>query len=203
MFVIDRVRQGTEECPEETVSLAGSTGNVYQINIAKRPTCNCPHAMKGNHCKHIFYVLVRVLRARENLQYQAAYLSSELREIFDSAPPIPTAAEDEKDGNRKPIEDDCPICCTEFTKDEDIVWCRAACGNNVHRTCFDQWAAMKRRENGQVTCPFCRTPWQADEKQAKVVAGAASVGEDGYVNVGQQLGLPQHRGEYREISVTS
>lgn len=41
MFALDRVRDGTEDCPEETVRLAGSTGNVYTVTIAKVPTCDC------------------------------------------------------------------------------------------------------------------------------------------------------------------
>lgn len=32
----------------------------------------------------------------------------------------------------------------EFEPDtEEIVWCRAACGNNIHEACFNQWAATK------------------------------------------------------------
>lgn len=83
--------------------------------------------------------MLRVLKARENLAYQLALLSSELREIFQHAPPIPSADKDAEssDGNRKPIEGECPICYTEFEKNRgEIVYCRGACGNNVHKTCM-------------------------------------------------------------------
>lgn len=56
MFVIDRTRGGTEEAPEETIDLAGSTGNIYSVHIGKLPTCTCPDNQKGNQCKHIIYV---------------------------------------------------------------------------------------------------------------------------------------------------
>lgn len=56
MFVIDRSRGGTDSDLEETVEIAGTTGNVYSVNIARVPSCTCPHAKKGNQCKHIIYV---------------------------------------------------------------------------------------------------------------------------------------------------
>lgn len=58
MFMIDRNRSlaedGTHE--EEVFSMAGSTGNIYQVTISKVPSCTCPDAKKGNQCKHIVYV---------------------------------------------------------------------------------------------------------------------------------------------------
>jgi hypothetical protein len=56
MFVIDRTRSGNKECPEETLTIAGTTGNLYTVTIARIPSCNCPHALKGNQCKHVVYV---------------------------------------------------------------------------------------------------------------------------------------------------
>ena len=56
MFVIDRTRGGTEEAPEETIDIAGTTGNIYNVHIGKLPTCTCPDNQKGNQCKHIVYV---------------------------------------------------------------------------------------------------------------------------------------------------
>ena len=56
MFLIDRVRCGTEDCPEEEFEIAGTTGNIYSVHIGRQPSCNCPHALKGNQCKHVIYV---------------------------------------------------------------------------------------------------------------------------------------------------
>lgn len=165
--------------------------------MAKVPTCTCPNFVKGNsQCKHIIYVLVKVLKVQESLQYQAAFLTSELHEIFDHAGPLPTdtiTAED-KDGKRKPIEGDCPICVEELNAgSEEIVWCQAACGNNLHKTCFDQWAASKR--GGQVTCPYCRTQWETemDGQALKNVCKNGTVNGEGYVNVAKQLGISGRR----------
>lgn len=58
-YVLERYRVGTPECPEEVVELTGSTGNIYQVHVARKPRCTCPHAEKGNQCKHMVYVGAR------------------------------------------------------------------------------------------------------------------------------------------------
>ena len=214
MFVIDRTRNGNKECPEETLTIAGSTGNLYTVTIARIPICNCPHALKGNQCKHVVYVgsihsslvtlsrltlkkaMCRVLHAPEHLQYQLALVASELREIFQKAPPIPTADASTTDSNRKPCspDEDCPICCMPFEPEkEEIVFCKAACGNNVHKECFDQWAATKTAQRAKVTCPFCRTPWQGDSETVRKLVQEGNVNAEGYVNIASQLGLSGRR----------
>ncbi|KAK5114265.1 hypothetical protein LTR62_002516 [Meristemomyces frigidus] len=200
MFALDRQRDTSNPGhPTETISLAGTTGNVYTIVVDKVPSCDCPHARKGNQCKHIAYVLSRVLRVPANLEYQLAFISSELREIFVNAPPLPSETadnNDDKDGKRKPIEGECPICCVDFEPEsgEVIVYCKAACGNNIHGDCFKQWAATKTGR-GAVTCPFCRTAWEREdgEAAAKDVVRDGARNRDGYVNVAQQLGMSGRR----------
>jgi len=205
MVVIDRRRTSnhdcplsTPDCPMEEVDLAGSTGNIYTVKITHIPECTCPdfRINVNPQCKHILYVLLKVLKAPEPLNFQAALLTSELEEIFNLAGPLPTEAvhTEDKDGKRKPIEGDCPICCEELSQEkETIVWCQAACGNNLHKTCFDQWAATKG--HGQVTCPYCRTQWQnaIDSSSLKGLAKTARKNQDGYVNVASQVGLPSRR----------
>ncbi|KAI1298091.1 hypothetical protein F5Y03DRAFT_368720 [Xylaria venustula] len=194
-YVLNRSRCGDSDCPEEDVEIAGSTGNVYNVHIARIPSCDCPHALSGNQCKHIVYVMSRVLRARFELVYQLALLSSELREIFDGAPPIEMDEDSKKtsesqDPNRKQIEGDCPICFTPFEGPEDTVYCRATCGQNIHKECFEMWAATKQRgTRGAVTCPMCRSPWQGDEDMVKKIKNTGIAGPDGYVNVTDQLGI--------------
>ncbi|KAL1999785.1 hypothetical protein VTN02DRAFT_3981 [Thermoascus thermophilus] len=198
MYVIGRTRGGSEEVPEERVDIVGTTGNIYHVFVGKEPACTCPDARKGNQCKHIIYVLVNVLKAPEHLQYQLAFLSSELREIFQRAPisPADNASTDDAAGKRKPVEGDCPICFMEFDpKTDDVVWCKTVCGNNVHRTCFQRWAATQRT-NGGVRCVYCRAPWQSDDANDLVLERLlreGQVNDEGYVNVAAQLGLSGER----------
>ncbi|KAL4782371.1 hypothetical protein BJX76DRAFT_291934 [Aspergillus varians] len=201
MFVVGQTIAGTDEIPEMTFDMVGSTGNIYKTIIGKEPTCNCPDGTKGNQCKHICYVLVKVLKAPTHLQYQLAFLSTELREIYENSPlrHVKDKEEDhDTDGKRKPVEGDCPICFMEFEPDkEDIVWCRAACGNNIHKACFQQWAATQNAQG--VRCVYCRSQWQNQDADGKVdislqlLVSQGEVGEDGYTNVARQMGLSGER----------
>ncbi|KAJ3943997.1 uncharacterized protein N0V96_005517 [Colletotrichum fioriniae] len=124
---------------------------------------------------------------------------SELNEIFDKAPPIDPQADDSKDKNRKPIDGDCPICFCELESDnkDTIVWCRAACGQNIHKQCFETWAATKRRGSygsSDVTCPYCRSIWQGDDDMIKNIKKGGKITREGYVNVAEQLGISTQRG---------
>ncbi|KAF2967040.1 hypothetical protein GQX73_g6541 [Xylaria multiplex] len=193
-YVLNRSRCGTSDCPEEEIEITGSTGNIYKVHIAQLPSCNCPQGHKGNQCKHIIFVMCRVLRARPDLVYQLALLSSELCEIFEGAPPIEidgNSHRKDQDPNRKQIEGDCPICFNPFEDTEDTVYCRATCGQNMHKECFEMWAATKRqRTHGTVTCPMCRSEWQSDEEDmVKRIKKTGITGADGYVNVADQLGI--------------
>lgn len=148
----------------------------------------------------------RVLRAKYEHTYQLALVPSELREIFANAPPIDAPADGSQDKNRKPIDSDCPICFCEFEAEskESIVWCRAACGQNIHKECFETWAATKRRGGGggDVTCPFCRSVWQGDEKMVKDIKKGGKVTREGYVNVADQLGISTQRGRLKHFLVS-
>ncbi|KAH7029470.1 uncharacterized protein B0I36DRAFT_423095 [Microdochium trichocladiopsis] len=211
-FVLSRTRAGTPSCPEEVVEITGSTGNVYNVHIRQVPFCTCPHSMQGNQCKHILYVMARVLRARFELVYQLGLLKEELREIIENAPPIEVGGGSDSsddstaaahDQNRKAIEGDCPICFSALVEDEasgsgkddaEIVYCRAQCGQNLHRVCFEIWARTKRSSAGeQVTCPMCRTPWQGDDRIVSSIKESGVLTEEGYLNVADQLGINPHR----------
>ncbi len=54
--MLSRTRTGTADCPEETIELTGSTGNIYTVHIGQQPRCDCPHAAAGHQCKHWLYV---------------------------------------------------------------------------------------------------------------------------------------------------
>jgi len=206
-FMIDRKRNG-EELREE-FSVLGSTGNVYTVVIDRRPSCSCPDFGKGNHCKHILFIFMKVLQVPYEAThwYQKALLSTELAEIFAQAPLAPnsvahphireayaratgkvsTSAGDASDKRRMPgEEDDCPICYENMHKDDvkKLTFC-ASCGNGLHLECFQQWARGKAKP----TCVFCRSEW--------VVPGAAGAkagrSSEGYLNLASVAGLSPQR----------
>lgn len=86
LFLIESSTPST--CPRNggpfiKFSVLGSTGNVYEVIIAKVPHCSCPDAAKGNLCKHLLFVMLKVvgLPANHHLVYQSAYLTEELDQI--------------------------------------------------------------------------------------------------------------------------
>jgi hypothetical protein len=113
--------------------------------------------------------LIVILKAPQYMCYQNAFLTDEIQDIFANAPV--TRASDEHDGDqpaveeactgtRKAIDGDCPICVFEMSGDEDLVWCKASCGQNFHAECFAQW--RRSRGHQTLTCVYCRSPWQED-----------------------------------------
>lgn len=194
MIVIGRTRSGTEACPQEDIDIVGSTGNIYRVAIGPLPTCTCPDSMKGHECKHKVYALHTVLKAPDHLQYQLAFLPSELREIFANSPPIPTekSSSSDRGGRRAPVEGDCPICYMDLDETvNEIVWCKRACGNNVHKSCFQQWAMSQQGSN--ITCVYCRTPWEMESRNVESIRKSGSVTEEGYINVAGQFGMSRTR----------
>jgi hypothetical protein len=202
MYVLSRSGQQTEaegEGPSETFTITGSMGNVYTVRICAVSSCNCPDGRKSGTCKHILYVMYKVLKAPANLVYQAGLLSGELDTIFAHAPRPGTGK-----SSRKPLQENgCPICFCLFDGRENIVWCKAQCGTNIHEVCFDRW----KETNGQegATCVLCRQPWQ--EGSAEAVAEAVTeaftetlgeegdeVGSDEYINAADELDIGGVRG---------
>ncbi|RBR26760.1 uncharacterized protein FIESC28_00461 [Fusarium coffeatum] len=205
-YVLNRTRIGTESGPEEYVEMTGSTGNIYTVHIGLRITCTCPHHMRGfAQCKHICFVMKKILNAPDELLYQQALLSTELQSIFESAPDISASQSQsesqEESDKRKPIEGDCPICYCELKKEDEkkpsLVWCAAACGHNFHSQCFKLWA--RNKSGADVTCPMCRSAWKGDGKLEAVVEKSKAELSEGYLNVGDQLGV----GRIRDTSTYS
>ncbi|KAK5050815.1 hypothetical protein LTR84_003374 [Exophiala bonariae] len=198
MVVLSRRRTTTKSgAPAEEIDIVGSTGNIYTVSIDQEPSCTCPDSMNGNECKHKVYALHNVLKAPEVLVYQLALLRPELEQIFANAPPIPTDIvegedDDTKNGNRKPMDGECPICYMDLDPDHNkLVWCKAQCGHNLHKSCFDQWAASQRGK--EVRCVYCRTPWQVESGDVEAAKNSGQVGEDGYINVAEQFGISRAR----------
>ena len=194
MIVVSRARRETETHLQEDIDIVGSTGNIYRVTIGQIPSCTCPDSSKGNECKHKVYALHTVLKAPDHLQYQLAFLASELHTIFTKAPPIPTEIENatDGDGKRKPVEGECPICYMDLDDEHnDVIWCKAACGNNMHRTCMDQWVASQR--GATVRCVYCRTPWEEDTSNVKELIASELESKEGYVNVAERFGMSRAR----------
>ncbi|GIL48480.1 hypothetical protein Vafri_4997 [Volvox africanus] len=87
MFLLDS-RQlspiGSPGGPSQEFHVLGATGNVYTVRINRNPHCSCPDFGKGHLCKHILFVMLRVLRqSPENpVIWQRALLTHEVGEVL-------------------------------------------------------------------------------------------------------------------------
>lgn len=193
----------------------GSTGNVYDVAIRRVPRCTCPDHAKGNLCKHILFVLLKVMAVPSDspLVYQAAWLGSELQEMFEgmrlryrnvSGTVLANRAvqesysrlkrgedfDDESSANdaafgvaRRTGDGDCPICFDSLAGSAKTTFCRSQCGANFHKDCIQHWLQQQR---AKPTCPMCRGPWEeAHKKNAPQ--------NEGYTNFGRLQGQPQER----------
>ncbi|KAJ7277109.1 hypothetical protein C8J57DRAFT_1449129 [Mycena rebaudengoi] len=181
-FMVDRKRVEGEL--KEEFQVLGSTGNIYTVTISQRPSCDCPDAQKGNHCKHILFIYLKVLQVPQasGAWYQKALLTSELEQIFAAAPLAPNAlahprireayaratgkattsaapsTPDPVPKKRVPTEDDdCPICYDGMhgAADGALTFCEE-CGNAVHAGCFAQWKQTAAKSHAKLTCIYCR-----------------------------------------------
>ncbi|RHZ66069.1 hypothetical protein Glove_309g130 [Diversispora epigaea] len=131
-------------------SVLRATGGVFIVDIAKTVLCSCLDFQNGFHCKHILFILLRILKldSKSKLIYQKALKKKELKFIFNNSPRIiyPSkgivdrlkAIAKRDQNNRKPIDDDC-LCCNEPLGNQEIlIWCET-CGKNIHQDCFTQW----------------------------------------------------------------
>ncbi|KAF8340340.1 uncharacterized protein EI90DRAFT_3279067 [Cantharellus anzutake] len=216
-FLVHRERNGGELC--EKFHVLGSTGNVYEVTIDKVPACTCPDANKGNHCKHILFIFLKVLNVPMTSPhyYQKALLTDELREIFEAAPANPTVIASQRvrdayavakgsavppkvegsDMKRKdPNGEDCAICYERIEGnivelEKVLVWCDT-CQNAVHKECFGQWSATAQSSGSKLTCVYCRTPWPES-----TAAGTSKEGIDAcegvYMNLAGVAGLSMER----------
>jgi hypothetical protein len=74
---------------------------------------------------------------------------------------------------------------------ENIVWCKASCGQNFHKDCFEQW---KRSKNGgRVTCVYCRAEWQEDGAlQKKYAPGSLASLKESAPKIGSYRNIGDH-----------
>lgn len=202
-FMVDRTREGDEL--REEFKVLGSTGNVYTVIIGKVPSCNCPDASRGHHCKHILFIFLKVLQVPESsgVWYQKALLHTELESIFKNAPrapnvlandtvrnayasatgKLPTSASSSKKRRIPGPEDSCPICYESMHDEPEasLTFCDE-CGNALHTECFEQW----RRSAVELTCVWCRAKCSKNKSGASPTSGE-------YVNLGEVAGISGKR----------
>ncbi|KAJ5044625.1 hypothetical protein NUH16_001431 [Penicillium rubens] len=85
MYMIRHKVGGTQDIPQISFEVVGSTGNIYKTVIGKVPTCDCPDVrFRKTQCKHICFVL-SAMDVPEQLMYQRSFLPSSCGSNFHRA----------------------------------------------------------------------------------------------------------------------
>ncbi|KAG0455936.1 hypothetical protein HPP92_023724 [Vanilla planifolia] len=175
----------------------GSTGNVYVVMLVSSPTCTCPD--RSSRCKHILFVLLRVLRVPIShpclllLRRRRHFLRPSLLAHLIASPTSPDSLAGRRARERfhflfrlsaatpLPMERTneharkCPVCWEEMDQGMLVSTC-GTCGNSLHRECLDRWKQAQGRRTA--TCVMCRARWREMRPQTEQYINlAAYVGE--------------------------
>lgn len=163
---------------ERKYAIMGSTGKLYYVTIDESPICTCPDfATRHIRCKHIYFVLIRVMKVSKENEDQKKYTKQDLETMFNNIPNImnnliaDVKIRDNynkiKNNNFKPVQTDkkdsddlCPICLDDLTNGDELDYCKYSCGKQIHKLCFSMW--IKKNAHN---CVFCRKSWFAPIEQ--------------------------------------
>jgi len=165
---------------ERVYEVMGTTKNVYTVTIKTSPTCTCPdHMTRLTRCKHIYFVLTRIMKVKSDEEDIKKYSDDDLKSMFTKIPEITNnlkvsasllnryqslQTNDNGEVTQKKIdeEDQCPICLDDLYEcDEEVIFCKYSCGNNIHRDCFEMYYQKKKTD---ITCLYCTKKWNEANK---------------------------------------
>jgi hypothetical protein len=165
---------------ERKYEVMGTTGNAYAVTVKNIPTCTCPdHTLRNKRCKHIYFVLTRIMKVEPDQEDIDEYSDQDLRDMFKNIPPIVDnlkvdnirlakfkALNKNSNGEvdiKKIDQDDlCPVCLGEmYDRDEELIYCKYSCGNGIHKECFDQYSSKQH----DIKCLFCHKKWITKNNQ--------------------------------------
>jgi hypothetical protein len=131
--------------------VCGKSKQIYDVDITvSEAECTCPDfAFRHLHCKHILFVLFKVLGMPPERALSASWniLGGELTVAlarWEANPQLSAAAADGLS------DDECPICFERFQG--EVLRC-AQCQHQVHSECIRKWSRASRRRE---SCPLCR-----------------------------------------------
>ena len=182
--------------------LLGSTGNAYDVHITEQSTCSCPDSQKGNLCKHIIFILAKVLKVPTNsyLLCERAFSLDQLQSMFSyrrfneadniiriRARNDVTAAYENmtKKGDQSQVievDAECAICYEALDKKKELMSTCNTCNHILHSDCLSIWLRQSK------TCVYCRSVWTASLSGQPTISSSIIMNE-GYINLGMLQGV--------------
>ena len=164
IYLIESIPPEEDDSYKRKYLIMGNSGRTYKVTITNRPSCTCPdYIMRGNRCKHIYFVLIRIMNISNYTDRQ--FSDEELSEMFLNIPEVAKNlmyqgenTSEQKEVNQKFEKDDiCPICLDPLENGKELDYCKYSCGKTIHKKCFSMWEKSK----GGI-CVFCRAKWYSN-----------------------------------------
>ncbi|CAN0907216.1 Mitogen-activated protein kinase kinase kinase 1 [Linum grandiflorum] len=177
---------------ESSFFVLGATGNVYTVSLTSVPSCTCPD--RTSPCKHIFFVLIRVLGVPlDDSSLRRRTLRPCLLSRLLSSPSSPESLAGVSVRRRfhqlffdflvrrqreqqQQEEEDNDIVKTETGEAAVAVAACGTCRNVVHQECLRRWKRSRGRRGA--TCVICRARWRGHGDEDKYLNLGAYVCED-------------------------
>jgi hypothetical protein len=169
IFLINQEMKNDNKSFSGSFAVAGTTGNVYNVLINEKPSCSCPDfTTRKNRCKHIYFILIRILKVHIDKEEQKAYSHDELKEMFvnmgdtckallvtDQQRDAYLKACNKKDGKivLKDTDDDCLICFDPLNNGDQLIYCEYSCGKPIHKECIEIWSKTQKLKT--TNCLYC------------------------------------------------
>ena len=64
--------------------IIGTCGYIYNVIINQHPTCNCPDFDKGFRCKHIYFVLIQILKIDPEIEDNTFFTNTQLAQFLNN-----------------------------------------------------------------------------------------------------------------------
>lgn len=160
-------------------SIIGSTGSIYRVQIDRNCSCTCMDFLNRQvACKHIYFVLARVLRQPEDIWRQGGHFHDDIvanllktaenvqmnrykESVTEDVKIEVSKSQEIKSTIRRDVSEqkECCICLYDFVEGEQLIFCYNTCGYNFHQLCFTR---MKKNQ-----CPMCRSELKQATPQKK------------------------------------
>lgn len=160
----------------------GTTKNVYTVKVTKTPTCTCPdHTTRFNRCKHIFFILRRIMKINEefdddDFEDKAEFNNKELKRMIKNMPvvmntlTVDKCVKDKYDQLKcknkngcvemKGCDDVCCICFDDLDNGEELDYCKKSCGRPIHTECFAMYCEKRDKK-----CLICGSEWITGDRE--------------------------------------
>jgi hypothetical protein len=180
-------------------SVLGTSGATYIVRCTPQEpkqswSCDCPDfTRRHSPCKHIFFVLGRVLEqdvTAEELNLKIKYDLEELYQIVRQRIQLsgtiqnPSAEQELDEQEQKEVKttaqrayigEPCCFCLDVMSATCPVVYCELQCGKSVHRACFLRFIqTIKRKPN---LCPYCRAVMEPSNLKQRGKRATAKVKE--------------------------